>query len=77
MLFLQLLVVLLFPARCSIGYVVTALKKEVRSLRQIHDAGSVNAALALLRQHIARAAGIFDHDPHATLAALGKTGGFC
>lgn len=77
MLFLQLLVVLLFPARCSIGYVVTALKKEVQSLRQIHDAGSVNAALALLRQHIARAAGIFDHDPHATLAALGKTGGFC
>ena len=56
---------------------VTALKKEVQSLRQIHDAGSVNAALALLRQHIARAAGIFDHDPHATLAALGKTGGFC
>lgn len=54
---------------------VTALKKEVQSLRQIHDAGSVNAALALLRQHIARAAGIFD--PHATLAALGKTGGFC
>ena len=77
MLFLQLLVVLLFPARCSIGYVVTALKKEVQSLRHIHDAGSVNAALALLRQHIARAAGIFDHDPHATLAALGKTGGFC
>ena len=77
MLFLQLLVVLLFPARCSIGYVVTALKKEVQSLSQIHDAGSVNAALALLRQHIARAAGIFDHEPHATLAALGKSGGFC
>ena len=56
---------------------VTALKKEVQSLRQIHDAGSVNAVLAVLRQHIARAAGIFDHDPHATLAALGKTGGFC
>ena len=56
---------------------MTALKKEVQSLRQIHDAGSVNAALALLRQHIARAAGIFDHSPHATLAALGKTGGFC
>ena len=55
---------------------VTALKKEVQSLRQIHDAGSVNAVLAVLRQHIARAAGIFDHDPHATLAALGKTGGF-
>lgn len=51
--------------------------QEVQSLRQIHDAGSVNAALALLRQHIARAAGIFDHSPHATLAALGKTGGFC
>lgn len=75
MLFFQLLVVLFFLARCS--NVVTALKKEVQSLRQIHDAGNVNAALALLRQHIARAAGIFDHDPHATLAALGKTGGFC
>ena len=49
---------------------VTALKKGVQSLRQIHDAGSVNAALALLLQHLARAAGIFD--PHAAMAALGK-----
>lgn len=54
---------------------VTALQKEVQSLRQIHDAGSINAALALLRKHLARIAGIFD--PHAALAALGTTGGCC
>ena len=54
---------------------MTALQKEVQSLRQIHDAGSVKAALALLRQHLVRAAGIFD--PHAALATLGTTGGCC
>ena len=54
---------------------VTSLPREVQSLRQIHDAGSVNAALALLRQHLARAAGIFD--PHSALAALGTTDGCC
>ena len=55
--------------------VVTALQKEVQCLSQIHDAGSVNAVLALLGQHLARATVIFD--PHATLAALGTTGGCC
>lgn len=34
----------------------------------MHDAGSVDSALSLLRQHLARPSGIFD--PHAALAAL-------
>ena len=54
---------------------VTALQKEVQCLRQIHDASGVNSVLALLGQHLARVAVIFD--PHATLAALGTTGGCC
>ena len=47
---------------------MAALQKEVQSLRHIHDSGSVNTALALLRQHLARPRGIFDL--HAALAAL-------
>ena len=34
----------------------------------MHDAGSVDSALSLLRQHLARPSGIFD--PHAALTAL-------
>ena len=37
-------------------------------LHQQHDAGSVDSALGVLRQILARPAGIFD--PHGTLAAL-------
>lgn len=47
---------------------MAALQKEVQSLRQIHDSGNNNAALALLRQHLARPTGTFD--PQAALAAL-------
>ena len=38
------------------------------ALKQIHDVGSVDAAQALLRQHLARPPGIFD--PQAAFAAL-------
>ena len=38
------------------------------ALKQIHDIGTVDAAQALLRQHLARPPGIFD--PHAAFAAL-------
>ena len=76
MLFLELLVVLSFASKARAQLdVVTALKKEVQSLLQIHEAASVNAALSRLRQQLARAAGIFD--PHTALAALGKTSGCC
>ena len=44
------------------------MKKELAALRQMHDAGTVDSALSLLRQHLARPSGIFD--PHAALAAL-------
>ena len=37
-------------------------------LRQKHDAGTVDSALGVLRQLLARSAAIFD--PHASLAAL-------
>lgn len=38
------------------------------ALKRIHDVGTVDAAQALLRQHLARPPGIFD--PHAAFAAL-------
>lgn len=38
------------------------------ALKQIHDAGTVDTAQALLRQHLARPLGIFD--PHEAFAAL-------
>ena len=44
------------------------MKKELAAIRQLHDAGSVDSALSLLRQHLARPSGIFD--PHAAFAAL-------
>jgi len=44
------------------------LKKELAALRQMHDAGTFDSALSLLRQHLAHPSGIFD--PHAALAAL-------
>ena len=44
---------------------IADLKKE---LRQKHDAGTVDSALGVLRQLLARPAAIFD--PHASLAAL-------
>ena len=44
------------------------MKKELAALRQMHDAGTVDSALSLLCQHLARPSGIFD--PHAALAAL-------
>ena len=47
---------------------IASLKKELAAIRQLHDAGSVDSALSLLRQHLARPSGIFD--PHADLAAL-------
>ena len=47
---------------------VADLKKELDLLRQQHDAGSVDSALGVLRQLLARSAGIFD--PRATLTAL-------
>lgn len=40
----------------------------MNALRQLYETGSVEAALGLLRQHLARPAGIFD--PHASLSAL-------
>ena len=43
-------------------------KKELVLLRQKHDAGTVDSALGVLRQLLARPAAIFD--PHASLAAL-------
>lgn len=39
-------------------------------LRHMHDARSVDSALALLRQHLARLSGILD--PHAALTAVDK-----
>ncbi|KAK3706547.1 hypothetical protein QZH41_013036 [Actinostola sp. cb2023] len=47
---------------------IEALKAEVQQLRRLHDTGSVDSALAFLRQQVARPSGVFD--PHATLAAL-------
>ena len=47
---------------------ISSLKKELAAIRQLHDAGSVDSALSLLRQHLARPSGIFD--PHAAFAAL-------
>ena len=47
---------------------IASLKKELAAIRQLHDAGSVDSALSLLRQHLERPSGIFD--PHAALAAL-------
>ena len=47
---------------------IASLKKEFAAIRQLHDAGSVDSALSLLRQHLARPSGIFD--PRAALAAL-------
>lgn len=47
---------------------ITSLKKELAALRQMHNARSVDSTLALLRQHLARPAGIFG--PHAVLADL-------
>ena len=44
------------------------MKKELAALHQMHDAGTVDSVLSLLRQHLARPSGIFD--PHAALAAL-------
>ena len=41
---------------------IASLKKELSAIRQLHDAGSVDSALSLLRQHLARPSGIFD--PH-------------
>ena len=49
---------------------IASLKKELAAIRQLHNAGSVDSALSLLRQHLARPSGIFD--PHAALAALEK-----
>ena len=43
-------------------------EKRGAALKQIHDVGTVDAALALLRQHLARPPGIFD--PHAAIATL-------
>ncbi|KAJ7377498.1 hypothetical protein OS493_028943 [Desmophyllum pertusum] len=43
-------------------------EKELAALKQIYETGSVDSALALLHQHLARPAGIFD--AHAALAAL-------
>ena len=47
---------------------IASLKKELAAIRQLHDAGSVDSALSLLRQHLARPSGIFD--PHAALEQL-------
>ena len=47
---------------------IASFKKELAAIRQLHDAGSVDSALSLLRQHFARPSGIFD--PHAAFAAL-------
>ena len=47
---------------------IADLKKELVLLRQKHDAGTVDSALGVLRQLLARPAAIFD--PHASLAAL-------
>ena len=47
---------------------IADLKKELDLLRQKHDAGTVDSALGVLRQLLARPAAIFD--PHASLAAL-------
>ena len=35
-------------------------KKELAAIRQLHDAGSVDSALSLLRQHLARPSRIYD-----------------
>ena len=47
---------------------IASLEKELAAIRQLHDARSVDSALSLLRQHLARPSGIFD--PHAALAPL-------
>ena len=47
---------------------IADLKKELVLLRQKHDAGTVDSALGVLRQLLARPAAIFD--PLASLAAL-------
>ncbi|XP_068723996.1 uncharacterized protein [Montipora capricornis] len=47
---------------------IADLKKELVLLRQKHDAGTVDSALGVLRQLLARPAAIFD--PHASMAAL-------
>ena len=47
---------------------IASLKKELAAISQLHDAGSVDSALSLLRQQLARPSEIFD--PHASLAAL-------
>ena len=47
---------------------IADLKKELVLLRQKHDAGTVDSALGVLRQLLARPAAICD--PHASLAAL-------
>ena len=47
---------------------IADLKKELVLLRQKHDAGTVDSALGVRRQLLARPAAIFD--PHASLAAL-------
>ena len=47
---------------------IADLKKELVLLRQKHDAGTVDSALGVFRQLLARPAAIFD--PHASLAAL-------
>ena len=47
---------------------IADLKKELVLLRQKHEAGTVDSALGVLRQLLARPAAIFD--PHASLAAL-------
>ena len=52
----------------GLGNDIATLKKELAALKQIHDSGTVDSALALLGQHLARPAGIFE--PHAALAAL-------
>ena len=38
---------------------LASLKKELAAIRQLHDAGSVDSSLSLLRQHLARPSGIF------------------
>lgn len=47
---------------------LASLKKELAALQHMHEARSVDSALVLLRQHLARPSGIFD--PHAALTAF-------
>ena len=58
-----------FPSiRRTLETMIASLKKELAAIRQLHDAGSFNSALSLLRQHLARPSGI--SNPHTALAAL-------